>query len=233
MSLPWAVYLLDIDGTLVSAGGAGRRAFERAVAEHCGDPRGALTGMRLDGMTDRLIVREAMRILGRHFEEASCDALLARYVMHLETEILAPTFKVLPGVPETLEALAARGALLALCTGNVVEGAKIKLGRGGLDRYFDWGPGAVCGFAADGEDRAHVVSAALRRASARLGREVAPREALVIGDTPRDVQGAHRVGIPVLGVATGRFTVEELRVAGAEHAVPSLADPEARRVLFG
>jgi phosphoglycolate phosphatase-like HAD superfamily hydrolase len=236
VSLPWAVYLFDVDGTLVNAGGAGRRAFERAVADHCEHPAaltGALSGLRLDGMTDRLIVREALRILGRRFEEASCNALLARYVALLETEIGGPGYGVLPGVVETLEGLAARGALLALCTGNVAEGARLKLARGDLDRHFEWGPAAVCGFAADGEDREHVVAAALRRASARLGRAIAPAEALVIGDTPRDVAGGHAVGVPVLGVATGRYSVADLRAAGADHVAPALTDPDARRVLFG
>lgn len=233
MTLPFAVYLFDVDGTLVSAGGAGRRAFERAVAERLGPVDGALSGLRLDGMTDRLIVREALRILGRPFEHAFCDALLDRYVEHLGAEIHGPGYAVLPGVVEALEGLRARSALVALCTGNVVEGARLKLARGGLDRYFDWGPSAVCGFAADGEDREHVVRAALRRACGRLGRAVAPAEALVIGDTPRDVAAAHAAGIPVLAVATGRYGEEELRAAGAEHVAPSLADGGARRVLFG
>lgn len=231
--LPWAVYLFDIDGTLVSAGGAGRRAFERAVGDHCEPPGARLSGLRLDGMTDRLIVRETLRLLGRPFDERFCDDLLARYVEHLRTEIHGPGFAVLPGVVEALETLRARGALVALCTGNVVDGARLKLARGGLDRYFDWGASAVCGFAADGEDREHVVRAALRRASARLGRPVDAREALVIGDTPRDVSAAHAVGIPVLGVATGRYGADELRQAGADHVAPSLADGAALRVLLG
>jgi phosphoglycolate phosphatase len=233
MNVPWAVYLFDVDGTLVSAGGAGRRAFERAVTDRVGAADGGLGGLRLDGMTDRLIVREALRALGRPFEEAFCDALLARYVEHLASEIHGPGYAVLPGVVEVLEALRDRGALVALCTGNVVEGARLKLARGGLERYFDWGASAVCGFAADGEERERVVGAALRRASERLGRAVAPGEALVIGDTPRDVAAAHALGVPVLAVATGRYTVAELRDAGAEHVAPSLAEPGARRVLFG
>ncbi len=233
MSLPWAVYLFDIDGTLVSAGGAGRRAFERAVRDRCGRLDGELAGLRLDGMTDRLIVRETLRLLGRGFDDALCDALLVRYVEHLAEELQGPGYAVLPGVPETLEALRARGALVALCTGNVVDGARLKLARGGLDAYFDWGASAVFGFAADGEDREHVVRAALARASVRLDRPVAPGEALVIGDTPRDVAAAHAVGIPVLGVATGRYSLAELRQAGAEHVAPSLTDDGARRVLLG
>jgi phosphoglycolate phosphatase-like HAD superfamily hydrolase len=233
MKLPWAVYLFDIDGTLVDAAGAGRRAFERAVADRCGGVNGSLAGLRLDGMTDRLIVREALRLLGRPFEDPFCDALLDRYVEHLATEIEGPGYAVLPGVVDALEGLRARGALVALCTGNVVAGARLKLARGGLERYFEWSAGAVCGFAADGEDRERVVAAALRRASARLGRELAPREALVIGDTPRDVSAAHALGVPVLAVATGRYRADDLRATGAEHVVGSLADDAARRVLFG
>jgi phosphoglycolate phosphatase len=232
-SLPWSVYLFDVDGTLVSAGGAGRRAFERAVLDRCGGAPAPLDGIRLDGMTDRLIVREALRVLGRPFEEAFCDALLDRYVEHLASEIDGPGYAVLPGVVDALDALRARGALVALCTGNVVEGARLKLARGGLDRYFDWGASAVFGFAADGEDRERVVRAALRRASERLRRTVAPAEALVIGDTPRDVSAAHAVGVPVLAVATGRYREAELRDAGAEHVAPTLADATARRVLLG
>lgn len=233
MTLPFAVYLFDVDGTLVSAGGAGRRAFERAVADRCGGLDGALAGLRLDGMTDRLIVREALRILSQPFDDAFCDALLERYVEHLASEIHGPGYAVLPGVVEALEGLRARGALVALCTGNVVAGAKLKLARGGVDRYFDWGASAVCGFAADGEERERVVHAALRRTCERLGRTIAPAEALVIGDTPRDVSAAHAAGIPVLAVATGRYAEAELRAAGADHVAPSLAHEAALRVLFG
>jgi phosphoglycolate phosphatase-like HAD superfamily hydrolase len=233
VTLPWAVYLFDVDGTLVWAGGAGRRAFERAVVDRCGALHAGLADLRLDGMTDRLIVREALRLMGRPFEDAFCDALLDRYVEHLGVEIHGPGYAVLPGVVEALEALHGRGGLVGLCTGNVAAGARLKLARGGLDRYFEWGAAAVAGFAADGEDRERVVAAALRRASARLGREVRPSEALVIGDTPRDVSAAHALGVPVLAVATGRYGEGELRATGAEHVAPTLSDPGARRVLFG
>ena len=231
--LPWGVYLFDVDGTLVSAGGAGRRAFERAVADRCRPVDGALRDLRLDGLTDRLIVRKALALLGLAFDDAICDALLARYVEHLRTEIHGPGYAVLPGVVAALEALGSRGAVVGLCTGNVVEGARLKLGRGGLDRYFDWGASAVFGFAADGEEREKLVHAALRRATARLGRAVAPRETLVVGDTPRDVDAAHHAGCPVLAVATGRYSESELRACGADHVVPTLAHPDALRILLG
>jgi phosphoglycolate phosphatase-like HAD superfamily hydrolase len=232
-SLPFAVYLFDVDGTLVSAGGAGRRAFERAVADRLGPVDGALQELRLDGLTDRLIVRKALELLGRPFDDAFCDALLDGYVEHLRAEIQGPGYAVLPGVVAALDALAARGAVVGLCTGNVVEGARLKLGRGGLDRYFDWGASAVFGFASDGEEREKLVHAALRRAGARAGRAVAARDALVVGDTPRDVAAAHHAGCPVLAVATGRYGEAELRACGADHVVPTLEHPDALRILLG
>jgi phosphoglycolate phosphatase-like HAD superfamily hydrolase len=227
------VVLWDIDGTLVNAGGAGRRAFERAVVDFVGPFDGALRELRLDGMTDRLIVREALTILGKPHTDALCDELLGRYVEHLRGEIHGPGFEVLPAAAETLATLRAAARPFGLCTGNVIDGARVKLAHGGLDGFFEWGEGAIAGFAADGEAREDVVAAALRRATARLGRPVQPGEALVVGDTPRDVTAAHRHGCPVLAVATGRFSVQDLRDAGAEWTVPSLASPEALPLIMG
>jgi phosphoglycolate phosphatase len=234
-ALPFALYLFDVDGTLVHAGGAGRRAFERALADRCGHaaPAPALHGLRLDGMTDRLIARKALDLLGLPFDEAFCDGVLERYVEHLHAEIEGPGYAVLPGVPPLLDALRARGGLVGLCTGNVVEGARLKLRRGGLDRYFDWSASAVFGFAADGEEREKLVLAALRRAAARLGRPVPPASAVVVGDTPRDVAAAHHAGCVALGVATGRFSQDELRDCGADHVAAALDHPDALRVLLG
>jgi len=221
------VLLFDIDGTLISAGGAGSRSLERALARHLEPLAGRrvawLDGMRLDGMTDRLIVRQAMQAAGLAFDDGTCDRVLESYLEILAGEIRGPGFRVLPGVAELLQALEARGAVLGLCTGNVGGGARIKLARGGLDRHFGFGEGDVNGFAHDGEARERIVEAALRRASARLGRRVWPGEALVVGDTPRDVDAARRVGVPVLAVATGRFTVEQLAAHGADRVLPSLA----------
>lgn len=228
---PFQAYLLDVDGTLVSCGGAGRRSLERSLAHHCGPIDGALAPLRLDGMTDRRIVREALGLLRQPFSEERCDAVLARYLLHLEEEIAAPGYEVLPGVVDALEGLRARGALYGLCTGNVVDGARVKLARGGLDRYFEWGPAAPGGFAADGEAREQIVLAAVRRASTCLGRPLDPGEALVVGDTPRDVEAAHLAGCPVLGVATGRYDAAALRAAGADFVAPALAHPDARRLL--
>jgi len=216
------VLLFDVDGTLVHAGGAGRRSLERVLSAELGPLDGALAGLHLDGMTDRLIVREVLHALGRAFDDALCDRVLAGYVEALREEIRGPGFRVIAGVAELLAALHGAGAVLGLCTGNVPEGARLKLGRGGLDRFFEWGPSAIGGFAPDGEARELVVRAALRRASGRLGRALPPGDALVIGDTPRDVQAARAEGVPVLAVATGRYAAGELRAAGADAVLPTL-----------
>ena len=222
MSAPARLLLFDVDGTLVNAGGAGRRAVERALRIHVGELDRSLVRLRLDGMTDRLIVREVLQALGRPFDDALYDRVLGDYVRFLREEINGPGYRVLPGVAALLGALRNRGAVMALCTGNVEEGARVKLSRGGLDGYFGWGEEAICGFAADGEARQHVVEAALRRAARRLGRPLHPGEALIIGDTPRDVEAARRAGVRVLAVATGRFSVEELTACRPDRVLPSL-----------
>lgn len=226
------VVLLDVDGTLVLCAGAGRRSLERAVAEELGLPGTDLSSVRLDGSTDRLIVRHAMGLLGRPFDEAGCDRLLLRYVDLLPGELHAPGYRILPGVGAALELLRARGVAHGLCTGNVRNGARLKLRHGGLDGFFEWGPDAVGGFAEDGEVRARIVEAAMRRAAAQVG-PLAPREVLVVGDTPLDVQAGHEAGCEVLGVATGKYGREDLLACGADHVVETLADPAALRLMLG
>jgi phosphoglycolate phosphatase-like HAD superfamily hydrolase len=224
------VVLFDVDGTLVHAAGAGRRSLARVLASEFGQVEHALSGLRLDGMTDRLIVREVLVALGRPFEEALCDRLLLDYVEALRDEIQGPGFRVLPGVPGVLEALAAAGASTGLCTGNVAAGARLKLARGGLDGFFDWGPEAIAGFAHDGEARELVLRAALDRGTVRLGAPLHPHDALVVGDTPRDVAAARAHGVPVLAVATGRYGEAELRESGADGVLPTL-EGAARALL--
>lgn len=216
------VLLFDVDGTLVHAAGAGRRSLERVLAGQFGPVAHALSGLRLDGMTDRLIVREVLVALGRPFDDAQCDRILDDYVVALREEIEGPGFRVLPGVAGLLAELAASDAILGLCTGNVTEGARLKLARGSIDHFFDWGPEAIAGFAHDGEARELLVRAALDRGASRLGAPLDPGDALIVGDTPRDVSAARAHGVPVLGVATGRYGVDELRSAGADGVLPTL-----------
>ena len=232
MTAPFAALLFDIDGTLLRAGGAGRRAFERALEEHAGPVDGRVAAMKFDGMTDRLIVREALALVGRAWDEATCQAILDRYVEHLPGEIASPGYRVLPGVVPLLEALVTRRTAFGLCTGNVLEGARVKLRHGDLERFFDWGPTGLHGFADDGEARERVVMAAVERIRRALGPALAPDRVLIIGDTPRDISAGHAVGCAVLGVATGNFTRAALQAAGADAVFETLEDPAAWALLL-
>jgi phosphoglycolate phosphatase-like HAD superfamily hydrolase len=205
------LYLFDIDGTLVSGDGAGRRAFERACLEVLG-VAGALADIRLDGMTDPLILDHVFTTrLSRESQASEREAVFARYLEHLEPEVARSEYRVHDGVAEVLDLLGARGATLGLATGNLREGARIKLTRGDLWRRFTIG-----GFGSDSSDRGELVRIAMERAR--------DRDAFVIGDTPRDVAGAHAAGAKAIAVATGRFSVDELSAAGADAAFPSLRE---------
>ena len=122
------ILLFDIDGTLVSAGGAGRRAVVRIFAAHFARPE-IFDGVRFHGMTDRAIIRGGLERLGLPADEAAIDALCAAYLAALAIEIpRSEGFRVLPGVPTLLETLAGRAHVaVGLGTGNLREGARIKL----------------------------------------------------------------------------------------------------------
>lgn len=213
------LYLFDIDGTLIGGDGSGRRAFERACHEHMG-VLGALEHLRLDGMTDPLILESVFR---HHHDRAPTQeearAIFSVYVQHLEREVAEGKFHVKPAVHETLDLLEVREATIGLATGNLVDGARIKLQRGDLWRRFAFG-----GFGSDAAERAELVRVAIRRGCERAGRTFMRDEIWVIGDTPKDVAAAHAAGARCLGVATGWYSVDQLREAGADVVHPTLAE---------
>ena len=206
--------LWDVDLTLVSTGGAGIRALDRAFHELYGW-RAAMANVRPQGKTDPAIIRE---VCARHGMDGGAggagavDGILARYVDYLVEEVrLSDRYAVLPGVGGILAELDARDDVVqGLATGNVEAGARIKLERGGLNAYFPFG-----GFGGVSLDRVDVVRAAARRAAEWSGQAFAPDRTYVIGDTPRDVDAGLRAGFRTVAVATGAHTVEQLREAGA------------------
>ena len=209
--------LFDIDGTLISTGGAGFRAFTRAVDEVLAIPEG-LADVRLDGQTDFLILEAALRNAGRtQTLDANVTRLLyGRYVECLEEELAraAGEYRVLAGVPELLETLNRRGWLVGLATGNLEEGAWAKLRPGALDRHFLFG-----GFGSDARERFELIGVAIER-SRRYNQGLVPERIFVIGDTPSDILHGRRAGARVIGVATGGYSAPEL----AEFAPDLLVD---------
>lgn len=222
------VVLFDVDGTLITCGGAGRRAMEEAFREVCG--RSDVCSFSFGGGTDRGIARQGLRNAGLEPDEAAIDALLARYLVHLEP-LLAQSerYAVLPGVEALVDAVSAvQGLAVGLGTGNVERGARAKLQRGKLDQRFAFG-----GFGCDHEERARLLDAGAQRGATRLG---VPREAcrvVVVGDTPRDVEAAHAIGAECIAVATGTHDLASLRTTGAALVVEDLLAPEARDRILG
>jgi phosphoglycolate phosphatase-like HAD superfamily hydrolase len=213
------LYLFDIDGTLIGGDGSGRRAFERACAEVLRVDH-ALSHIRLDGMTDPLILEAAFaEHAARRPTTAESDQILGAYVQYLEDEVARGLYHVKPAVGETLSHLEKLGCVIGLATGNVEAGARIKLKRGDLWHRFPFG-----GFGSDAGDRAELVRVAIRRGEARAGRALERDERVVIGDTPKDVAAAHAAGARCVGVATGSHSVDELRASGADEAYPTMKE---------
>ncbi len=212
--------LFDIDGTLIDTGGASDRAWKRAFKElHDVDVDvPAVTGK---GVPDPEVGRVAFeRALGREPTKEEAEALMRRRLDHLPEEVEnSPGFVVKDGALELLEKLIDDGVLLGLTTGNVEEAAHIKLARASLNRFFAFG-----GYGSDSPDRTELTKKALERAELVSGDSLDRGRCFSCGDTPRDVEAGHGAGIRVVGVATGEFTVEELREAGADAAVESLRE---------
>lgn len=224
------VLLFDIDGTLVTSGGVGRRALERAF-QRCHSRPDACAQLRFDGMTDRSITRLALEAIGVAATEAGIDALLEVYVAELEAELRTSppdNYRVHPGVEQAIAAARERGMALGLGTGNVVAGARLKLEHVDLYRHFSFG-----GFGSDHELRVELIRKGAERGAAQLGRSLSECRVVIIGDTPKDVDAARGIGAESLGVGTGSFGAAALREHGATYAFADLTAPGALPALLG
>jgi phosphoglycolate phosphatase len=213
--------LFDIDGTLIITGGAGAASWRLAFDELYGIP--ADIGQFSDtGMTDPDVGRRTFEaVLHREPERKEFTRLLERRLHYLhQTVEESKEYRVLPGVQELLPRLIDGGYLLGLVTGNVEAAAHVKLHRARLNRFFSFG-----GYGSDSTDRGELTRVALRRATLVYGEPLLPAQAIVIGDTPHDVEGAHAAGIACVGVGSHHFSVEQLRDAGADYAIASLEQP--------
>jgi phosphoglycolate phosphatase len=212
--------LFDIDGTLITTGGASDRAWKRAFKElqDVDVDVPAVTGKGVpDPEVGRVVFEKA---IGREPADDEADALMRRRLDHLPEEVeSSPGFRVQDGVEDLLERLIDEGILLGLTTGNVEEAAHIKLARANLNRFFSFG-----GYGSDSPDRTKLTKKALERAKLVSGEELDLDRCFSCGDTPRDVEAGHGAGIRVVGVATGGYTVEELREAGADAAISSFRE---------
>lgn len=217
--------LFDIDGTLITTGGAGYRAMKRAVEDECGVPA-ALDGIPVAGRTDSIILRDALAALdGRVLDLVLRDRIQARYAGYLEEEmkVTGGGPGLCPGVRPLLDALAADARFeLALLTGNFSQTAAIKLGFYDLWHYFPWGA-----FGEDAVNRNDLLPVAYERYASRTGRPADPERTVIIGDTPHDVECALNGRARAVGVTTGQFDRDALLVAGAHVVFHELSDTDA------
>jgi phosphoglycolate phosphatase-like HAD superfamily hydrolase len=219
---PNRLILFDIDGTLLTAGGAPRRAFRRALIEHFGTD-GDESRMDFSGKTDPQIVYELMGEVGFDDDriEQRIAALFEHYLEGLERELVGEAgHRLHAGAAEVVASLANDPrVVLGLVTGNVERGARLKLERFDLWRRF-----AVGAFGSDDRDRDRLPRIAMERAGRLTGRSFTGSDTVVVGDTPADVQCARAVGALAVAVATGRPTREDLEASRPDVLLDSLEE---------
>ncbi|HLV25836.1 MAG TPA: HAD hydrolase-like protein [Gemmatimonadales bacterium] len=220
------VILFDIDGTLLWSDGAGRRAMEGALVETFGTAGDS--AYRYDGKTDPQIARELM--VGEGFSEEHVDShltqLLDSYLARLREAVSEEASRphLFAGVPELMDALEARSdVLMGLLTGNIHDGARVKLSAAGLnpDRF------AFGAFGSDHHHRPELPAIARQRASSIAQREIRASRMLIIGDTPADVYCGQGIGARAMAVATGRYSRAELAACAPASVFEDLSDTEA------
>lgn len=219
--------LFDIDGTLLSSGGAGKRAVAEALRDVFGET-GRLEGYSFAGRTDAQIVHELLGAAGwaRDEIEARLPAVWAAYLAGLQRELRAAPARALPGVHTLLDRLADAGdgaVVTGLLTGNLADGARLKLTSAGLDpaRF------RVGAFGSDHADRPELPAVAVQRAHEATGLRFDGREVVVIGDTPFDIRCGDALGVRTVAVATGPFSAAELASHRPDFVFPDLSDTDA------
>lgn len=211
--------LFDIDGTLITAGGAGTRSMNLAFEELFGI-RGAFSGITMAGKTDIQIIREGLRTHGLTYNDGNLEKMTKMYIRFLRREIYNPFRKVKPGIRESLKILQDLNIPVGLLTGNLKDGAEIKLGACGIYEYFLDGA-----FGSDNEDRDKLLPIAVAKFSGR-GHKFIEQNCIVIGDTPLDVRCAKIHGAFCIAVATGPYSKVALMDTDADIVLDSLEETE-------
>jgi phosphoglycolate phosphatase-like HAD superfamily hydrolase len=223
------VFLFDIDGTLVSTGGAGKAALDDAFAAEFNVPFPG--DVPVSGRTDRGIARSLFELHGIEDTGENWARFRKAYIARLSGELPKRQGRVLPGVSELLALLQSRAkTAVGLLTGNVPEGARLKLEHYGIYHHFAFG-----GYGDRDSCRNEVARAALDAARLHVSLPLAGDQVWVLGDTPHDITCARAIGARVVAVATGTFTAAELEVKNPDLLVADLGDTQklADKLLGG
>ncbi len=210
--------LFDIDGTLIDSGGAGVQALDLAMKDLFSIENG-FNGISMAGKTDTQIIKEGL-IKHRISADGNVEVIVKAYLKHLGEQINNDRKHVKPGIYELLENLnRKREPGLGLLTGNLEQGARIKLEPFRLNGYFPAGA-----FGSDDEDRNNLLPIAVDRFEKLFQTRIKTENCIIVGDTPRDVECAHVYGAMCIGVATGPYSFEDLVKAGADYVFEDLSD---------
>lgn len=221
MSTPY-VFLFDIDGTLLSSGGAGKMALETAFLNLFG-LKEIRKQVPYSGRTDVAIAHELLQAHDIDPSLENISKLQESYLNQLPQALNSKKGSVLPGVIPLLEALrsSSHSIMIGLLTGNIRRGAQVKLGHYDMNHFFSFG-----GFGDGVHTRNEVAQAAWNEARQFAGVELSPNRTWVIGDTPLDISCARHIGTKVLAVSTGMHPHEELESHKPDLLAASLNQPE-------
>ncbi|MGW2610192.1 HAD family hydrolase [Streptomyces mirabilis] len=209
--------LWDIDHTLIDTRGVGRELSATAFLRSTGRPMRQQA--KIDGITEQVIFRETARLHGLDTDRSDFERFArALTEAHLrQAAELRERGHALPGAAAALNALDAYGVQQTVVSGNVRPVSKIKLQVFGLDQHILWELGA---YGEDSDARAELVRLCLQRA------DTPAKDAVLIGDTPADIEGAQANNVRVIAVASGRSDEFTLRDAGAQAVLSDLRDTE-------
>lgn len=215
--------LFDIDGTLISAGGAGTRSLNLAFREVFSIDD-AFKGIGMAGKTDVQIIKEGLAAHNLESKNGTIPEVIDSYIKHLSSEMNNDRKHLKTGIRTALAMLKREYGHypLGLLTGNLERGARIKLEMFDLNQYFPSGA-----FGSDDEDRNKLLPIAVKRFKEVSGHEIFFRDCVIVGDTPRDVWCAKPYGAVCIGVATGPYPADELVKAGADFVFEDLSDTDA------
>lgn len=226
--------LFDLDGTLVTTGGAGCQALKKGAAKLYGkEPQfeNSLISGRTD--LDNFTLIYGLLHKGKKPTSAELKKIEKAYVDQLPTEVhalvRAKKYDLIPGVDKFLKDLSKdKDIILALGTGNVEKGAYIKLEPSGLGKYF-----TVGGWGTDGHTREDMLKAAVKRAEKKFKTKFEPDQVYVIGDTHRDICAAKNCGFHSAVITTGLGDPKKILRAAAELEVKDFKDITTLRVWLG
>ena len=216
--------LWDIDGTLITTGGAGEKGLKQIVRERFG-VEDDFRDIEIAGRTDVNIAQNILRKYGVEITAENVSAFLDQYLVGLEKMLPRVSGRVLPGVEEILRQMTLKpDRVLGLLTGNLRRGAELKLRYYGLWDYFSFGA-----FADDAADRNQLGRFACDRAREKLGHAFEADRIDVIGDTGHDIACGKIFQARTIAVATGSWPREKLAACQPDFLFDDLAEVDAIR----